>query len=96
MKLNIELDIPKRIADAVKEHCMEASVTLEEYVYDCISNDINIRKYGDLNDLLCNKEDVNVYDIKTIVERKKTDDGKVSSEPKRKTVTKVHRVIKCK
>lgn len=96
MKLNIELDIPKRTMDAVNEYCGTSSITLEEYICDCISNDINVRRYGDLNDILRVNENVNKYDIRLNPKKKPITDDDKPSVPNKQTYQRIHRVIKCK
>lgn len=76
--MKIEIDIPDRLFEDVKELCEYNDEPIDKYIVDCISDAYYTLKYGDLNlKLNKNKEEtkktekINKVGEKTVVEKKK-------------------------
>lgn len=88
MEIDIKIDIPKRVIDAVEEYCRLNNIELNEYIADCITKQNGIDRYGDLNNLIHKTiekepEIVNHYEVNgSVKEEKKVEEEK----PKPKTV----------
>ena len=88
MKIEIKIDIPKRVIDAVKEYCSLNNLDMNEYIADCVVKQNGIDRYGDLNNLIHKSiekepEIINHYEVNVSVkEEKKVEEDK----PKPKTV----------
>ena len=52
MEIEIKIDIPKRVIDAVKEYCSLNNLDMNEYIADCVVKQNGIDRYGDLNNLI--------------------------------------------
>lgn len=88
MEIEIKIDIPKRVIDAVKEYCSLNNLDMNEYIADCVVKQNGIDRYGDLNNLIHKSiekepEIINHYEVNVSVkEEKKVEEDK----PKPKTV----------
>ena len=68
--MKIEVNLPDRLYEEIRELCEYNNQTIDRYIVDCISDTYYTWKYGDLNlKLNPNKEDLN----EKIVEKKATD-----------------------
>lgn len=88
MEIEIKIDIPKRVIDAVKEYCSLNNLDMNEYIADCVVKQNGIDRYGDLNNLIHKSiekepEIISHYEVNVSVkEEKKVEEDK----PKPKTV----------
>lgn len=73
--MKIEINLPKKLYEEIKELCEYNKISVEKYLYDCISDSFYTLKYGDLNIKMSNEnKDVKVNETKiedAVVEKKK-------------------------
>lgn len=73
--MKIEINLPKKLYEEIKELCEYNKISVEKYLYDCISDSFYTLKYGDLNLKMSNEsKDVKVNEVKiedVVVEKKK-------------------------
>lgn len=73
--MKIEINLPKKLYEEIKELCEYNKISVEKYLYDCISDSFYTLKYGDLNLKMSNEnKDVKVNEAKiedVVVEKKK-------------------------
>lgn len=88
MEIEINIGIPKRAMDTIRQYCSINNLNLEEYLSDCIVTQNNIDRYGDLNHKYNKtveiksipKEEINHYVVNHKVETIKTDEKVRKSE----------------
>ena len=56
--MEITIDIVNRTYEQIKEMCDFNGIAVERYVLDCVLDNFNIMKYGDLNEKFKPKEEV--------------------------------------
>ena len=73
--MKIEINLPKKLYEEIKELCEYNKISVEKYLYDCISDSFYTLKYGDLNLKMGNEsKDAKVNEAKiedVVVEKKK-------------------------
>lgn len=56
--MEITIDLPDRLYEEINEMCVYNGITITKYVFDCVLDNYNTMKYGDLNEKLgINKEE---------------------------------------
>lgn len=65
--MEIKIALIDRIYDQIEEMCKFNGITVEEYIVNCVEDNFNILKYGDLNEKFKKEE----KEKKTITEEKK-------------------------
>ena len=68
--MNVSIDIIDRVYKQIKEMCDYNNISVEKYVVDCVMDNFNILKYGDLNEKLKPKEKEEKVEEKTKTEEK--------------------------
>ena len=53
--MKVEIDLPDRLYEEIRELCEYNNLTIDRYIIDCISDAYYTLKYGDLN-LKINKD----------------------------------------
>lgn len=107
MELEIKIDIQKRFMDAIRDYCSANQIDVSEYIANCLIKEINIIRYGDLNEKIYGKEktdikqeeDVNIYDVKIENNKENISDNIVTIDKVKEEapkVTKRRRTIKSK
>lgn len=73
--MKIEINLPKKLYEEIKELCEYNKISVEKYLCDCISDSFYTLKYGDLNLKIGNEnKDTKVNEAKiedAVVEKKK-------------------------
>ena len=72
--MEITIDLPDKIYDEIKQMCEFNGITIIKYAFDCVLDNYNTMKYGDLNEKLGIKEEPKeeTKNIETpIIEKKK-------------------------
>lgn len=88
MEIDIKIDMPKRVIEAVEEYCRLNNIELNEYIADCVTKQNGIDRYGDLNNLIHKTiekepEIINHYEVNVSVkEEKKVEEDKPKPKPK--------------
>ena len=73
--MKVEIDLPDRLYEEIRELCEYNNLTIDRYIIDCISDAYYTLKYGDLN-LKINKDKEDFknsekQEVKSDVEKKK-------------------------
>lgn len=74
--MEIKIDIPNKTLNEIEEMCIFNNISVEDYIFQCVMDNFNTMKYGDLNEKIHKQktgdgEDKNLEEIKG-VEKKKT------------------------
>jgi len=70
--MEISIDIPDKIYAEIKEMCEYNSIGVDDYIFNCTLDNFNIMKYGDLNEKIMKKENVDAEEKPQVsVEKKK-------------------------
>ena len=68
--MNITIDIIDRVYKQIKEMCDYNNISVEKYIVDCVMDNFNILKYGDLNEKINPKEKEEKVEEKQKIEEK--------------------------
>ena len=68
--MNITIDIIDRVYKQIKEMCDYNNISVEKYIVDCVMDNFNILKYGDLNEKINPKEKEEKVEEKPKIEEK--------------------------
>lgn len=94
--MKVEVDLPDRLYEEIRELCEYNSQTIDRYIVDCISDTYYTLKYGDLN-LKINKDKEDLKTDENIIEKteKKPDvEKKKVGRPRKKVEETVKTEIK--
>ena len=90
--MEINIDLPDKIYEEINTMCEYNGITIIKYVFDCVLDNYNTMKYGDLNEKLnLNKEEPNneIKEEPPKVEKKKVGRPKKEKKIEEKTVVEV-------
>ena len=64
------IDINKRLLRSLYDFCLENNLNFNEYIEETLFNKLNIDKYGDLNLLKKNKQNIHIDNLFLDIEKK--------------------------
>ncbi len=93
--MKIEVDLPDRLYEEIRELCEYNNESIDKYIIECISDTYYTLKYGDLNLKINNKNTKTILKVeeKNVVEKKKVGRPRKKVEEKVITETKENPII---
>ena len=64
--MNLNVDLNSRLIESISQYCSYNGLELNEYITSCLTKQLALDKYGDLNEKIPKRKENNIISIETL------------------------------